>query len=596
MKTAEPGRVPPHGDAGDTPATQIGSHQAEAAEAPILRPYQLEAIAAVLRTFSSGIRTTLLVLATGLGKTVVFAELARLEYRCGVRTLVVAPREELVDQAKRKLEALGLRVGVEQARRRSGDEPVVVATPQTLRGERLTRFASDAFGFVVLDEAQHAPASTNKAILEHFAGARVLGATATPRRADGKALGDVFASVAFRMELREGVAGGWLVPIVARRVVVESVDLSGIETRAGDLAQDQLAEVLETERAIQGVVRPLLELAATRKTLLFGVDVSHAYALAEALNRLRPGCARAAHGGLTPDGRRQLLSEFRAGAFQFLANVQLYTEGFDEPSVECVAIARPTKSLMLYQQIVGRGTRLSTETGKRDLLLLDFSGTAGRHRLIGPADCLAGGGEPWPDDIADEVNRLISDGSRDVQETLDAAELACSRRRGELEVDALVTYHADEIDVFLGADSDAGRVRSLTDRLSGDFARPTNKQRKALEKAGVILSKLPPSFSARDAAGLLGRLADRRDCGLCSLAQARRLFIAGIRPTAEITFERANQLCTKLRLASWRSFAIWSEPEAQTDESKAAIAQIRKHIAEKRAAKTSPKNKTRDAA
>jgi superfamily II DNA or RNA helicase len=219
-------------------------------------------------------------------------------------------------------------------------------------------------------------------MFDHFATARVLGVTATPRRADGKALADVFESVAFRMELREGIAGGWLAPITARRVVVESVDLSRVETRAGDFAQEHLAEAMDTERAIQGVVRPLLELAGERKTLVFAVDVSHAYALAEAINRIRPGAARAAHGELGADGRRALLADFRRGAFQFLANVQLYTEGFDEPAVECVAIARPTKSLGLYQQIVGRGTRLSPETGKRDLLLLDFTGAAGRHRLI----------------------------------------------------------------------------------------------------------------------------------------------------------------------------------------------------------------------
>src|SRR5215467_7987789 len=100
----------------------------------------------------------------------------------------------------------------------------------------------------------------NKAILDHFAKARVLGVTATPRRADGKALADVFESVAFRMELRAGIAGGWLAPITARRVIVESIDLSRVETRAGDFAQDQFAEAMETERAIQGVVVPLLEL------------------------------------------------------------------------------------------------------------------------------------------------------------------------------------------------------------------------------------------------------------------------------------------------------------------------------------------------
>ena len=112
--------------------------------------------------------------------------------------------------------------------------------------------------------------------------------------------------------------------------------------------------------------------------------------------------------------------------------------------------------------------------------------------------------------------------ARDVQETLDAAMAACSRRRGELEVEAIVRFHAKAIDVFLGADPNRGRARSLTDRPSGDFARPTENQRAALERAGVTLSRLPPSFSARDASALLGRLAERRPLGYARSRRRRR--------------------------------------------------------------------------
>jgi hypothetical protein len=192
--------------------------------------------------------------------------------------------------------------------------------------------------------------------------------------------------------------------------------------------------------------------------------------------------------------------------------------------------------------------------------LLDFTDTAGRHRLVGPADCLAGGGELWPDDIADEVNHLIGSGARDVQCAVDAALAACSRRRGELEVQAIVTFHADEIDVFVGADPDVGRARSLTDRRSGDFARPTDAQRTALDRAGVTLSRLPRCFSARDAARLLGRLAERRAAGLCSLAQAKAITKAGI-DTRTMSFARAAELCMLLRHGSWRPQALRDTPE-----------------------------------
>lgn len=286
---------------------------------------------------------------TGTGKTVVFAELVRRQQtNGGGRALIVAHRTELLEQARNKLRDVGVWAALEKAEHRSRTERVVVASVQTLKGKRLRRFRPDEFDTIIVDEAHHATAASYRGILEYFKTALVLGVTATPDRADGTALGEIFASVAYRYELRDAIRDQWLVPIVARRIFLEKVDLSAIKSRAGDLAQDELAEVMATDEAVVGVVVPLLEQAGDRRTIVFGVDVAHSTAIAHALCERRPGSARVAHGEMDAGTRAELLADFRAGRFQFLVNCALFTEGFDEPCVACVACARPTKSRALY--------------------------------------------------------------------------------------------------------------------------------------------------------------------------------------------------------------------------------------------------------
>lgn len=544
--------------------------QGSAGQTPSLRPYQLAADAAITHELEvRGLRSTLLVKATGCGKTVSFCERVR---RCklrGGRSLILAHRDELIRQPRKKLEALGIFADVEKGKERASlNAKVVIASVQTLRGARLARFARDHFDLIVVDEAHHAPAPGYRAILDHFTDAKVLGVTATPLRADGTPLGEIFESVAYRYEIRQAIRDEYLVPIRARRVVLDGVDLSGVKTRAGDLAQDQLAEILETERAITGVVVPLLELASERRTVVFGVDVAHAERIAQALNDRRPGCARSISGATDDTEREQILEAFARGEYQFLCNCALLTEGWDA-DVDCVAIARPTKSWALFVQMVGRGTRLrgatyadSVRNGKRDLLLLNFTGAAGKHRLVGPVDCLAGseqGPDVFADDLRDELDRLLGTQTLELEAVLDRATNGVTQRRRTIGAAALVAFHAEVVDPFVGPDPAAGTGPQI-DMAWAD--RPvTEAQRKALDAAGVPVSKLPPSFSMADATRLLIRLKARRDAGLCTLAQARRIAQGTGIDTSAITFERAKELCTMLRHGNWRPYALRGTPE-----------------------------------
>ncbi len=296
--------------------------------APTLRPYQLDAIAAVRARFAAGDRGSILVMATGLGKTVVFAEIARLTVAKGHRALVLAHRTELLEQAHQKLEAVGVDAAIEQGPRRAGHADVVVASVATLRGARLAAWPADAFDLVIIDECHHATAATYRAIVDHFARARILGVTATPDRADGQGLGPIFQSVAFEYALPAAIRDGWLAPITARRIKLD-VDLDRVKTKAGDLDQQQLAAAMTDPAVIEATVRGLLENIGDRPTVVFTANVAHALLLAAACNDLRPGSARAVSGDSDELARATVGPDLASRRVQIVANCALLTEGWD---------------------------------------------------------------------------------------------------------------------------------------------------------------------------------------------------------------------------------------------------------------------------
>lgn len=315
-------------------------------------------------------------LPTGAGKTVIFAELARLARR---PVLVLAHRRELVDQARDKLaRALGdpTVVGVEQGDQVAhGSARVVVASIRSLHEPRLAALMGRLrFGLIVYDECHHAPADDNQRVLRSLGAfepewdGTLLGFTATTQRGDGQALRPVFERIVYQRGLREMIDEGYLVPLRGYRITT-AADLSAVQATRGDLELDELALAVDIESRNALVARSIQELARDRRTIAFCVTVNHARNLARALNSIGIP-AGIVHGEMDPARRQDTLDLFARGALRAITNVGVLTEGFDDPGVSCIAMARPTRSSGLYAQCVGRGTRLAP--GKADCVVLDF--------------------------------------------------------------------------------------------------------------------------------------------------------------------------------------------------------------------------------
>jgi superfamily II DNA or RNA helicase len=355
-----------------------------------LRPYQREALLRVREAYKAGKRRVLVSLPTGTGKTVVFAHFpSALKMR--KRLLVLAHREELLVQAQHKFRSVDpeLQVEIEQAGARASDDArVVIASVPTLARKgsaRLSRLNPDDFSIVVVDEAHHAVAPSYRRIFDHFGlfdpgtSRLLIGFTATPRRGDNQGLGAVFEEVCYARDLREMIAANYLAPIAGWRVDT-GVSLDGVKVSHGDFAEDQLARVVNTLDRNRLLVQAYRDLARGRRAIVFCVDVAHAQAAEQAFAEAGIGAA-AVWGALPKDERRARLIRFSEGEVDVVTNCMVLTEGFDEPRVDCVIMARPTRSKLLYAQMVGRGTRLHPD--KSNLLVVDLADNSTMHQLPG---------------------------------------------------------------------------------------------------------------------------------------------------------------------------------------------------------------------
>jgi superfamily II DNA or RNA helicase len=356
----------------------------------MLRDYQQRAIHNVYEQWQSGHRETLLVAATGAGKTQMYLSIGMdaLDVDPDARALVIAHRRELIEQPIERIKLMNAqwlltgsidrpRVGVITQGRCDTDRQLTVATVQSMNERRTTELLRHgAITHLITDEAHHVVAGgylrLRSQLLEANPNLLHLGVTATPMRADGDGLRKVYTSVADRISIADLVRQGWLVK--PRWLGVSTaVSLSGVHTRAGDYVASELADAVETESMRRLVVQSYQQYAAGRRFIAFTVTVDGAHKLAEAF--VEAGLrVKAIDGGTPLEERASILAAYRKGELDGLTNCQVLTEGFDAPGTSCILMCRPTRSDGLYVQCMGRGLRPvrgRAEPGE-DCLILDF--------------------------------------------------------------------------------------------------------------------------------------------------------------------------------------------------------------------------------
>ena len=434
----------------------------------------------------------------------------------------------------------------------------------------------------IVHNCHHSTATTYRRVYEHYQQnptLKHLGVTATPDRGDAEALGQIFETVAFEYAIPDAINDGWLVPIEQRYVKIEGLDFSKARTTAGDLNAGDLEQIMIAEKPLHGVADAVVRICENRQVIIFTVTVAHAERLAEILCRHRESSAVCLHGETETEERRRQLRRFKDRAYQYLVNCGLFLEGFDEPGIAAVAVARPTKSRSLYAQMIGRGTRplpsLVDGIGesvrrvqtieaslKPQLLVIDFVGNSGRHKLISTADIL--GGEYTLEALDAAKAEAESSGvnfltrPKEIQAELDAEEERRKeearirkeeqrRRQQEAEIErrkkivASAKFSQQVINPF--------DVYDLPPKREPPWLKgkpPTEKQLAYLEKRGIPTQGL----TFHRASELVDNEIKRINSGKCSYKQAKLLGRFGY--PADLSFSEASAIIDQLAKNGWK--------------------------------------------
>lgn len=351
-----------------------------------LRPYQLQCLEALAQATARGVQRPLCVLPTGAGKTALFA--SYLGRHSQARQLILVHRDELIDQTCKKLAiwAPELTPGVVKAERNDIQQRTVVASIQTLqRSARLAQLAPP--NLIIVDECHHVERDNSWwRTLAHLGaftegGPLAIGWTATPFRSNNAPIVGPelpFQECVYAFSLPEAITQGYLVGIENKHIFIE-MNLDKVKQTAGDWSADALGDAMIDADAPTAIVEAWLTHAQGKRTLVFTPNIAMATATEEAFSEA--GICVATIFGHTPiDARQEIYAHWRQGTIDVVVNVMVLTEGFDEPSVECIVLARPTRSKVLYMQAIGRGLR--PYPGKESCLVLDCVGACHRHEIM----------------------------------------------------------------------------------------------------------------------------------------------------------------------------------------------------------------------
>jgi len=520
-----------------------------------LYPFQKQAVALTREEWSRAKRT-LLVMATGTGKTIIFADLTRkLITEERARVLILAHRDELIRQAQDKIfKFTGIRSAIEKAEETSLDSlcRIVIGSVQTMCGDkRIAQFAKDYFTHVIVDEAHHVLGSSYLKVLNHFDQAKLLGVTATPDRGDRRDLGKVFESIAFEYPLMQAIKDGYLCPIKSQTMPL-TIDVTGVGMGAdGDFDKGQLGTALDPY--LPQIAAALWRTCKNRKLLVF-------LPLRDTARRMAVELAKAGFQAFYAGGddRSQLTEWDARGAGSACCNAMLLVEGYDCPGIDAVCVLRLTKVRSLYAQMIGRGTRLSPR--KEFLFVPDFLWHSDTHNLCRPASLVAPSQEiadlmmekqdaEAQDDQEPEQGRLFGLTPEEIsaaqREVIEQREKALAKQLEEMR-----KKKAKLVDPIQFATSIADEdIMDYVPNFPHEVGPATDAQLKALEKAGIFTEE---GLCFGKASMILDKLALRRANGMASPKQIRCLERYGVVHAGECSFDDAQRAINRLAANAWR--------------------------------------------
>ena len=338
-----------------------------------LRDYQADMMEDARAAMRSGIRRFMLVLPTGGGKTAVSTSIISETAARGNAALFLCHRMELLEQTEATFEKAGLDYGVVAAGRQyEAGKPVYIGSIETVR-RRLRSLPNP--DLIIVDECSHIVSRTWKQVVDAWPDAWRIGLTATPLRLSGEGFEGVFNLMVLGPSVRDLIEAGWLAGF--KYYAPPGVDAAGLHTRYGDYVLSEAAALMDRPHITGDAIKHYRRLSDGKRAVIFCASVAHSMNVAEAF---RSAGVPARHvDGTTPAGeRRQALEGFRDGSILALTNVNIFAEGVDVPALETAILLRPTRSLAMYLQMVGRALR--PQEGKT-ALILDHVGAAGMHGL-----------------------------------------------------------------------------------------------------------------------------------------------------------------------------------------------------------------------
>lgn len=501
-----------------------------------LRPYQIETIDRV-RIGWTDWRKQLVVLPTGAGKTIVAANVAKEFVDAGQRVLFLAHREELLTQTLDKFQrAVGLFAQLEKAEHRASlESKVVVGSIQTFTA-RGDRWPVDHFGLVIVDEAHHVLADSYLSTVGRF-NAKVMGITASSDRTDNRNLGQFFENIAHEVSLLDLINQGYLSRILIKGIPLK-IDLSDVKISKGDYDATELGSAIEPYLA--AIADKIKTEAAGRRTLVFCPLRVTSQLFVQKCQEI--GITARHVDGESKD-RDEIRQDFAAGKLELVSNAMLWTEGFDDPGIDCISVLRPTKSRPLFAQMCGRGLRIAPQ--KRNLLLLDFLWLSQKHNLVRPANLVAS-----TEEIAETMTQLSFEkgGESDLEDLASTArEKREEKLRRELESKSRKNaFSCDAMEFCLSVGSLA--TADWEDVMDWQRAEATEKQLALIRGAGIAPSSIQ---SKGHASAVIDLILSRRRLNLASPKQVKLMKKLGHpRPETLSKDEAGKFISTKLRRGS----------------------------------------------